>query len=429
MNKIQNFLILTVLILTISACKEEDNPQSTYDGEVRVGILHSRTGSLAISENTVAEAELLAIAEINADGGLLIDGKRMRIITIEEDGMSDRLRFANMAAKLIDIDKVQVIFGGWTSSSRKAMLPIVEAREHLLFYPLQYEGEECSKNILYAGLTPNQQVLPAIDWLLRKKGDHFFLVGSDYVYPRTVNKIITNQVLQSRGLIVSERYVPLGDQSLSETVQAIKSALPAGGVVINTINGDSNVAFFQEATAQGVTRDNGYTIISFSVSEEEVEAIGAEYLEGSFATWSFFESIDTPASNKFTRSFKTMYGVHRVTTDPAESAYSMVHLWAAAAVNAGSTRPDRVRSALIGSKFDAPHGRVEVAANHHLNKSVFIGEVQANGQFNIVKEVGIVAPIAWSQLLPENKGFSCDWSRKSKDAGRFQAIEPNRVSQ
>lgn len=413
------FVLVLIGCLLCLACQDTTAPTVGYDGEVRVGLLHSRTGTLAISEHTVAEAELLAIAEINAAGGLPIDGRRLRVVPIEEDGESDSATFARKAAKLIEVSEVDVIFGGWTSSSRKAMLPVIESEAHLLFYPLQYEGEECSEFIFYAGATPNQQAGPAVDWLLENKGNRFFLVGSDYVYPRTANAIISRQVEDAGGVVVGEHYLPLGDQALEPAVSAIRAALPEGGVIINTINGDSNVAFFIEATAQGLIPANGYTIMSFSVSEEEVSAIGAHYLEGSFAAWNFFQAIETPASKKFTNSFKALHGIHRVTTDPAEAAYSMVHLWALAAAEAGSTSPGAVRAALIGTGFDAPQGRVVVTPNHHLRKHVYIGEVQSDGQFRIVSDVGVVEPRAWSQWLPENEGYRCDWSQQRADAGRF----------
>jgi len=417
-TSIRVVLVFAGCLLCLS-CQDIATPSVGFDGEVRVGLLHSRTGTLAISENTVAEAELLAISEINGAGGLLIDGRRLRVVPIEEDGESDPVIFARKAAKLIDISEVDVIFGGWTSSSRKAMLPIIESSAHLLFYPLQYEGEECSEFIFYAGATPNQQAGPAVDWLLENKGNRFFLIGSDYVYPRTVNAIIRRQIEAAGGAVAGERYIPLGDQVLGPAIAAARSVLPDGGIVINTINGDSNVAFFEQAAAQGLVPENGYTIMSFSVSEEEVSAIGAKYLKGSFATWNFFQAIDTPASETFTNSFKALHGTHRVTTDPAEAAYSMVHLWALAATKAGSTSPADVRGALIGTGFDAPQGRVVVTPNHHLRKHVYIGEVQADGQFLVISDIGVVKPRAWSQWLPENEGYVCDWSQQRADAGRF----------
>ena len=225
-----------------------------FDGEVKVGILHSRSGTMAISENTVAEAELMAIDEINKAGGVKVDGKKLKIVPVEEDGASDWPTFAEKSKKLIDQDKVAVVFGGWTSASRKAMLPVYEAKDHFLFYPIQYEGQECSKNIFYTGATPNQQAEPAVEWLLKNKGKDFFLVGSDYVYPRTANTIIKEQLKAQGGKLVGEDYLPLGNTEVAPIIAKIKAALPKGGVIVNTLNGDSNVAFFKQMKAAGITQ-------------------------------------------------------------------------------------------------------------------------------------------------------------------------------
>ncbi|MBM5794441.1 MAG: urea ABC transporter substrate-binding protein, partial [Cyanobacteria bacterium K_DeepCast_0m_m1_088] len=313
----------TLLATSISlvACGGGDQAGGTFDGEVKVGILHSRSGTMAISENTVAEAELMAIDEINAKGGITIDGKKLKIVPVEEDGASDWPTFAEKAKKLIDQDQVAVVFGGWTSASRKAMLPVFEAKDHFLFYPIQYEGQECSKNIFYSGAAPNQQAEPAVDWLLKNKGKDFFLVGSDYVYPRTANTIMKEQLKASGGKVVGEDYLPLGNTEVAPIIAKIKQALPKGGVIVNTLNGDSNVAFFKQMKAAGITPANGYSIMSFSIAEEEIAAIGPEYLEGTYAAWNFFQSLDTPASKEFTKNFKAKYGDKRVTNDPAEAAY------------------------------------------------------------------------------------------------------------
>lgn len=413
-------LLLLPLVVLMLGCTAESETTSQFTGEVKVGILHSRTGSLAISEHTVAEAELLAIAEINRAGGIKINEQQLKIIPIEEDGQSDWPTFARLAERLIDVDEVAVIFGGWTSSSRKAMLPIFESRNHLLFYPIQYEGEECSKNIFYAGATPNQQAEPAVNWLLENRGQVFFLIGSDYVYPRTVNRIIKAQLANLGGLLAGEDYIPFGYKNLQPAIDDILRAMPEGGVIINTINGDSNVAFFEAAYAAGLTHSNGYSIMSFSVSEEEVFAIGPKYLKGSLASWGFFQSLDTDKSKEFTEKFQAMNGIHRVTNDPAEAAYDMVHIWASAAMKANSVKPALVREALPGTTFEGPEGRVEVRPNHHLKRRVLIGEVQTNGQFNIIHDAGFHEPQAWSQWLPENRGYRCDWTSGRSDAGRYK---------
>ncbi len=406
--------------MSLVACGGGEKAEGKFDGEVKVGILHSRSGTMAISENTVAEAELMAIDEINAKGGITIDGKKLKIVPVEEDGASDWPTFAEKAKKLIDQDQVAVVFGGWTSASRKAMLPVFEAKDHFLFYPIQYEGQECSKNIFYSGATPNQQAEPAVEWLLKNKGKDFFLVGSDYVYPRTANTIMKEQLKVQGGKVVGEDYLPLGNTEVAPIIAKIKQAMPKGGVIVNTLNGDSNVAFFKQLKAAGITPANGYSIMSFSIAEEEVAAIGPEYLEGTYAAWNFFQSLDTPESKAFTAAFKAKYGDKRVTNDPAEAAYMMVYLWAKAAEKANSVDDNKVREALVGVSFDAPEGKVTVQPNHHVEKRVLIGEVQKDGMFKILEDKGFVKPIAWNQFVPETKGYTCDWTQKRPDAGKFK---------
>jgi len=375
---------------------------------------------MAISENTVAEAELLAIEEINSSGGLNIQGKRLAVIAIEEDGASDWPTFARRAEKLIDEDEVAVVFGGWTSASRKAMLPVFEEKDHLLFYPIQYEGQECSRNIIYAGATPNQQIEPALDWLFETRGKELFLVGSDYVYPRTANAIISAKAAAAGAEIVGELYLPLGSSDVAPVIDAIRTALPDGGIVINTLNGDSNLSFFMEMKEAGIDRENGFSVMSFSAAEEEVAAIGPEYLAGTYAVWNFFHSVDTDAARVFIQAFRDMHGVHRVTSDPAEAAYVMVKLWALAAEKAGTTEVARVREALIGIRFDGPAGAAEVHGNHHLSKTALVGEVLPDGSFEILENRGMIEPRPWSPLLPESRGYRCDWSLDRPDAGKFK---------
>ena len=417
----RNILWLVLTVGTLLACEQRDSQVTQFDGVVKVGLLHSRTGTLAISEQTVAEAELLAIAEINLAGGLRIGGQRLEIISVEEDGQSDAPVFAHQAEKLINFENVAVIFGGWTSASRKAMLPVVEANDHLLIYPVQYEGEECSRNIFYMGAAPNQQAEPAVQWLLEHRGKVIYLLGSDYVYPRTTNRIIRAQAQALGGEVVGELYLPLGATEMDFAIQDILQKIPDGGIIINTINGDSNLAFFTAANAAGITAAHGYSIMSFSLAEEEVSAIGPEYLRGSLATWNYFQSLDTESSRTFTERFRSMHGIHRVTADPAEAAYSMVHLWALAAEAAGSVAPEKVIEHLPGKRFEAPSGQVTVQPNHHLEKRVMVGEVQIDGQFQILHDFGFIKPRAWSQWLPENQGYRCDWVRDPDDGSRIRA--------
>ena len=408
--------ILGLLSLAaMAACNGGRQASESFDGTVNVGLLHSRSGNMAISENTVAEAELMAIAEINRAGGIAIGGKKLKLQPVEEDGASDPETFAIRARHLIDAEEVAVVFGGWTSASRKAMLPVFEEADHLLFYPVPYEGQECSRNVFYFGATPNQQVEPGIRWLFENGAAEFFLVGSDYVYPRTVNRNIAAQVESLGGSVAGERYVPLGSADIAPVIDAIRAALPDGGNIVNTINGESNFDFFTHAFAAGLTPENGYRIMSFAVAEEEVSAIGARYLEGTYAVWSYFQSIDTPASREFAAAFKRHYGAHRVVSDPAETAYAMVHLWARAAEAAGSTDPKLVREALTGIGFEAPHGRVEVRPNHHLAKRAAIGEVQADGMFEIVHDAGVIDPRPLSDVFAGSSGIACDWATGQND--------------
>lgn len=406
-------------LAAMAACNSSQSGPQHFDGTVTVGVLHSRSGSMAISENTVAEAELMAIAEINRAGGITIGGRKLRLRPVEEDGASDPQTFASRAQRLIDRSQVAVVFGGWTSASRKAMLPVFEREDHLLFYPVPYEGQECSRNIFYFGATPNQQVEPGIRWLFENGPEDFFLVGSDYVYPRTVNEAIAAQVSSLGGKVTGVRYIPLESADVAPVIDAIREALPGGGNVVNTINGENNVDFFRHAFAAGLTPENGYTIMSFSLAEEEVSAIGARYLEGTYAVWSYFQSLDTPASRDFAAAFKRHYGAHRVVSDPAETAYTMVHLWARAAEAADSTDPGLVREALVGIGFDAPHGQVSIRPNHHLAKRAIIGEVRSDGLFDAVHDAGVIEPRPWSDLLPDSTRYECDWTTGRNGAGRY----------
>ena len=394
-------------------------------GEIKVGILHSLSGTMAISETTLKEVEEMAIKEINDAGGVNVAGKKYKITAISEDGASDWPTFAEKSQKLIDSDKVAVVFGGWTSASRKAMMPVFESKNHMLFYPIQYEGQECSRNIFYTGAVPNQQAEPAVDWLMKeyapKFGKKVYLVGSDYVYPRTANTIIKEQMKALGGETVGEDYIPLGNTEVAPIIAKIKKAFPNGGIIINTLNGDSNVALFKQFKAAGIDPAK-FPIMSFSIAEEEIRQIGPEYTAGSFAAWNFFMSLDTPASKKFTSDFQAMYGKDRVTGDPAESAYNMVYLWKAAVEKAGTYQDlDKVRSAMIGIKFAAPQGEIEMFPNHHTSERVLIGEAKTDGQFKILSDsVKAIAPIPWNQFVPETKGYTCDWTKDRPDAGKFR---------
>ncbi|MEM9092280.1 MAG: urea ABC transporter substrate-binding protein [Cyanobacteria bacterium P01_F01_bin.53] len=386
------------------------------DGDViKVGILHSLSGTMAISETTVVDAEELAIAEINAAGGVL--GKQ--IVAVKEDGASDWPTFAEKAEKLIDQDEVAVVFGCWTSASRKAVLPVFEEKDHMLWYPVQYEGQECSKNIFYTGAAPNQQIEPAVDWLLENKGKEFFLVGSDYVFPRTANNIIKEQLKANGGTTAGEDYLPLGNTEVTPIINKIKQALPDGGVIFNSLNGDSNVAFFKQMKSAGMGPDK-YPVMSVSIAEEEVRQIGPEFLEGHYAAWNYFQTVESPANDKWVSDFKAKYGDDRVTNDPMEAAYILVYLWAQAVEKAGTTDIPAVREAAYGQVFEAPGGTVTMQPNHHISKTVRMGQIRADGLFDIVSATdGPVDPIPWNQYVPDTKGYACDWSDTAK-GGKYK---------
>lgn len=390
---------------------------STSGGDtIKVGILHSLSGTMAISEKSVVDAEQLAIEEINKAGGVL--GKQIEAIV--EDGASEWPTFAEKATKLIDQNKVVTIFGCWTSASRKAVLPVFEQKDHMLWYPVQYEGQECSKNIFYTGAAPNQQIEPSVDWLLENKGKEFFLVGSDYVFPRTANTIIKAQLESKGGKVVGEDYLPLGSTEVTPIIAKIKQALPNGGIIYNTLNGDSNVAFFKQLQGAGLGPDK-YPSMSVSIAEEEVRAIGPEYLKGHYAAWNYFQTVDTPANKKFVEAFKAKYGSDRVTNDPMEAAYIMVHLWKQAVEKAQSTDLAKVRAAAIGQTFEAPEGTVTMDKNHHISKVVRIGEVRDDGLFEIVYSTDkAVAPVPWNQYVAETKGYACDWTDPNK-GGKYKS--------
>ncbi len=379
------------LCLVLAGCGKNNEAATTNaksDGaaaageEIKVGILHSLSGTMAISEVSVKDSEMMAIDEINAKGGVL--GKK--IVPVVEDGASDWPTFAEKARKLISEDKVATVFGGWTSSSRKAMLPVFEELNGLLWYPVQYEGLESSPNIFYTGATTNQQIVPAVTWLLENKGKKFYLLGSDYVFPRTANKIIKEQLKVEGGELSGEEYTPLGHTDYATIISKIKEAKPE--VVFNTLNGDSNVAFFKQLKDAGITSKD-LTALSVSVAEEEIRSIGVDVLAGLLASWNYYQTTDTPANKTFVANYKKKYGEDRVTADPIEAGYDAVYLWAAAVEKAGSVDVDKVKAAAKGLEWDAPEGKIKIDGdNQHIYKTVRIGEVQADGQF---KEFGIPA--------------------------------------
>ena len=393
--------------LLLLSCGQRNGPQQT--ATIRVGILHSRTGTMALSEATVAEAERLAIEEINAAGGLKLNGRLVLVEPIEEDGMSDPAVFARKAQRMLNDDKVVAIFGGWTSASRKAMVPVMEASNRLLFYPVQYEGQECSSAVVYGGSVPNQQSEPALNWMLNNHSKRLLLIGSDYVYPRTANRIIRAQAEREQARVLKEHYLPLGSEAVQPLIADIQSALNAGPVaVVNTLNGDSNIAFFQALQRQGLNQRSALKVLSLSVSEEEAVAIGKRNIAGTYASWSYFQSLQTPESAAFAQRFRQRYGFHRVINDPAEAGYSLVHLWAQAVETSGSVETDAVRQALIGSRFTAPQGDLQVSSSLHLKKRSLLAQADPKGGFRVLKDFGVIEPKPWNPALPESAGATCD---------------------
>ena len=360
-------------------------PVAPESDTIKVGILHSLSGTMAISETAVHDAELLAIEEINAGGGVM--GKQIEVVI--EDGASDWPTFAEKARKLLQEDEVSVVFGGWTSASRKAMLPVFEANNGLLFYPVQYEGLETSPNIFYTGATTNQQIVPAIEYLLEEGKTKFYLLGSDYVFPRTSNLIINKQLAAAGIEAVGEEYTPLGHTEYSTVITKIKVAEP--DVVFNTLNGDSNVAFFKQLKDAGITPEELPTV-SVSVAEEEITGIGAENIAGHLVAWNYFQTTQTPENDKFVAAFKSKYGENRVTDDPIEAGYFGVYLWKAAVEKAGSAEVAAVKEAAKGIPFAAPGGTVTIHnENQHVSKTVRIGKVRDDGQIDEVWNSG--APV------------------------------------
>ena len=348
-------------------------------GPIRVGVLHSLSGTMEISEKSVADATLLAIDEINESGGVL--GRKLEPIVA--DGRSDSAAFAAEATRLITGEHVAVVFGGWTSASRKTMRPIFEKNDSLLFYPVQHEGLEESPNIIYTGAAPNQQILPAVQWCLGYMGaKRFFLVGSDYIFPHTANAIIRDALAARGGQLVGEAYVPLGATDMTNLVKEVQAARP--DVVLNTINGDSNVAFFRTLRAAGITA-NRIPTVSFSVTELELQQSSGVSLEGEYLAWNYFESVDRPENRAFLDRFHKKYGAYRVVTDPMEAGYFGVHLWALAATKARSADPRAVRDAIKGMTYEAPGALVRVnPENQHTSKVFRLGKVDAEGRIQIV---------------------------------------------
>lgn len=395
-------MLLLVLVVGIVPATAQEEP-------IRVGILHSLSGTMSISETTVRDSTLMAIEEINANGGVL---GRM-IEPIVEDGASDWPTFAEKARKLLLEDGVAVVFGCWTSASRKAVLPVFEENNGLLFYPVQYEGLEQSPNIVYTGATTNQQIVPAVEWLLEQGYTNFYLLGSDYVFPRTSNTIIRAQLEAAGATVAGEEYVPLGGTEFSTILLNIQASQP--DVIFNTLNGDSNVAFFNQFADAGFTAETLPTI-SVSIAEEEVVSIGVENIAGHFTAWNYYQTVDNEVNAAFVEAFQSRYGEDRVTSDPMEAGYFGVYLWAAAVEAAGTTDVDAVREAIQTGEIsaEAPEGTVTLhGPTQHTIKPVRIGVIREDGLIDTVYETEPVIPdpylctYEWAGVLPKPEGV-CD---------------------
>ena len=384
---------------------------------IKVGVLHSLSGTMAISEVSLRDVVLMAVEEINAKGGVL--GRKIEPVVV--DPASNWDLFAEKAKQLLLQEKVAVVFGCWTSVSRKSVLPVFENNNGLLFYPVQYEGEECSRNVFYTGATPNQQLIPGAEYLMSKEGGgfkKFYLLGTDYVFPRTANKIL-RAFLLAKGVpaeSIAEEYTPFNHQDYQTIVGKIKRFAAGGSAaVLSTINGDSNVPFYKEFANQGLRAEDA-PIMAFSVAEDELRGMDTSALVGHLAAWNYYQSVEGPQNKKFVDAFKAYAkkanlpgGDKRVTDDPMEAAYFGVHVWKQAVEKAKATEVDAVRKAVYGQEFLAPGGKIKMHENnHHTYKPVLIGEILKDGQFKIVTRTkGLVEPEPWSKYTSPDKG--CDW--------------------
>ncbi|CCV14120.1 urea ABC transporter substrate-binding protein [Mesorhizobium sp. STM 4661] len=393
------------------------------DDTIKVGILHSLSGTMAISETTLKDAMLMLIEEQNAKGGLL--GKKLEAVVV--DPASNWPLFAEKARELISKDKVAAVFGCWTSVSRKSVLPVFSELNNILFYPVQYEGEESERNVFYTGAAPNQQAIPAVDYLMSEDGGsvkRWVLEGTDYVYPRTTNKIL-EAYLKAKGVAAEDimvNYTPFGFSDWQTEVSAIKKFGSAGKktAVVSTVNGDANVPFYKELGNQGIKAED-IPVMAFSVGEEELAGLDTAPLVGHLAAWNYFESVDTPENKKFIADWrKFIKNDKRTTNDPMEAHYIGFNMWVKAVEKAGTTDQDKVIDAMIGvSVPNLTGGYSTMMPNHHITKPVLIGEIQADGQFETVSQTpGLVMGDEWSDYLPDSKDLISDW-RAPLSCGNF----------
>ncbi|MXP62283.1 urea ABC transporter substrate-binding protein [Roseomonas sp. M0104] len=382
-------------------------PAFAQAAPIKVGVLHSLSGTMAISETALRDTVLMMVDWINGKGGLL--GRKVEAVVV--DPASNWPLFAEKARELLQVHKVDVTFGCWTSVSRKSVLPVFEELNGLLFYPVQYEGEEQSRNVFYTGAAPNQQAIPAVDYLMSADGGEakrIALLGTDYVYPRTTNRIL-RAYLNSKGVSdadIMEEYTPFGHSDWQGIVSRVKRFAGEGkrAAIVSTINGDANVPFYRELGNQGIKAED-IPCVAFSVGEEELAGIDTKPLVGHLAAWNYFMSVDTPANAEFKKMWRAyIKNDKRVTNDPMEATYTGFRMWAQAVAQSGTTAVDKVREAMYGQKVEAPCGYTEqMWQNHHLSKPVMIGEIQEDGQFNVVwKTPDAIKAENWSPYIPEN---------------------------
>ena len=388
---------------------------------IKVGVLHSLSGTMAISETTLKDTVLMMIEEQNKAGGLL--GKKLEPVVV--DPASNWPLFAEKTRELLAKEKVDVIFGCWTSVSRKSVLPVIEELNGLMFYPVQYEGEESSKNVFYTGAAPNQQAIPAVDYLMNDIGaERWVLLGTDYVYPRTTNKIL-EAYLKAKGVKDKDimiNYTPFGHSDWQSIVAEVKKFGSKGKktAVVSTINGDANVPFYKELGNQGISAED-IPVVAFSVGEEELSGFDTSPLVGHLAAWNYFQSVESEENTKFIKAWKKYIGDNkRVTNDPMEATYIGFKMWAKAVEKAGTTEVDAVEQAMIGITVpNLTGGTAVMNSNHHLSKPVLIGEIQENGQFEVVWQTpDTVIGDAWSDFLPSSKNLIADWTAPVK-CGNF----------
>ncbi|WP_348729819.1 urea ABC transporter substrate-binding protein [uncultured Mycolicibacterium sp.] len=402
--------VLAATSLVLAGCGSRAGDEGAANAEscvdtsgdtIKVGALNSLSGTMAISEVTVRNAIDLAVEQINTDGGVM--GKQIQLVA--EDGASEPAVFAEKAQKLISSDCVAAVFGGWTSSSRKAMLPVFEDNNALLYYPVQYEGLEASPNIFYTGATTNQQIVPALDYLKEQGVTSLYLVGSDYVFPQTANRIIKAYAAANGMEILGEDYTPLGSTDFSTIVNKVRSS--GADAVFNTLNGDSNVAFFREYKNVGLTPQE-MPVVSVSIAEEEVGGIGVQNIEGQLTAWDYYQTIDSPVNNAFVAAYKEKFGADKPTSDPMEAAYVSVYLWKNTVEKAESFAVHDVQEAAGGVEFDAPEGLVQIDGdNNHITKTARIGEIRNDGLiYTVWESPGPIEPDPFLEGYPWAEGLS-----------------------